>query len=128
MKLGDSHFFLPAATRLKRDLLAIFKEEFPQRYEALREAVASLNATNVASEAHALKGMLSAGSVPISMTFGLLLSQEWGYQSVTELLHEVDTALYAAKAAGRNCVKLAAPKAQTDSARDLAPEPVWLRH
>ena len=44
---------------LMRDLLAIFMEEFPQRLHALRESVASLNATNVVLEAHALKGMLS---------------------------------------------------------------------
>jgi len=44
---------------LMRDLLTIFREEFPQRLQALREAVESLNATNVAMEAHALKGMLS---------------------------------------------------------------------
>ena len=69
----------------------------------------------------------SAGSITVSMSFGLLLSQEWGYLSVAELLHEVDTALYAAKAAGRNCVKLAAPKAQPDSAREVAPEPAWRR-
>jgi diguanylate cyclase (GGDEF)-like protein len=69
----------------------------------------------------------SAGPVPISISFGLLLSQEWGYMSVVELLHEVDTALYGAKAAGRNCVKLAAPKAQPDVAREFAPEPAWRR-
>jgi diguanylate cyclase (GGDEF)-like protein len=69
----------------------------------------------------------SAGSVPVSMSFGLLLSQEWGYMSVVELLHEVDTALYAAKTAGRNCVKLAAPKPQLESARELTPEPAWRR-
>ncbi len=44
---------------LMRDLLSIFKEEFPRRRQALREAVESLNAKQVASEAHALKGMLS---------------------------------------------------------------------
>ena len=69
----------------------------------------------------------SAGAISVSMSFGLLLSQEWGYMSVVELLHEVDTALYAAKAAGRNCVKHAAPKVQTDSAREPAPEPAWRR-
>lgn len=62
----------------------------------------------------------SSGSVSISMSFGLLLSQEWGYLSVVELLHEVDTALYAAKAAGRNCVKVAMPKTQPDEAEMLA--------
>lgn len=69
----------------------------------------------------------SAGSVAISMSFGLLLSQEWNCLSVVELLHEVDTALYAAKAAGRNCVKVAAPRVQSDSARELTPEPAWRR-
>ena len=69
----------------------------------------------------------SVGPVPVSMSFGLLLSQEWGYLSVVELLHEVDTALYAAKAAGRNCVKLAAPKSQSPGARELVPEPAWRR-
>lgn len=44
---------------LMRDLLTIFKEEFPERLQALSEAVASLNASNVVLEAHALKGMLS---------------------------------------------------------------------
>jgi two-component system, cell cycle response regulator len=69
----------------------------------------------------------SAGPVPISMSFGVLMSQEWGYMSVVELLHEVDTALYGAKAAGRNCVKLAAPKTQFASARELAAEPALRR-
>ncbi len=40
---------------LMRDLLEIFKEEFPQRFQALHQAVQSLNATDVAMEAHALK-------------------------------------------------------------------------
>jgi diguanylate cyclase (GGDEF)-like protein len=69
----------------------------------------------------------SAGSVSFAMSFGLLLSQQWGYMSVAELLHEVDTALYAAKAAGRNCVKVATPKAQSDGACELTPEPTWRR-
>ncbi len=44
---------------LMRDLLSIFKEEFSRHHRALREAVESLDAKQVASEAHALKGMLS---------------------------------------------------------------------
>jgi HPt (histidine-containing phosphotransfer) domain-containing protein len=44
---------------LMRDLLVIFKEEFPRYYQALHDAVASLDAKQVASEAHSLKGMLS---------------------------------------------------------------------
>lgn len=64
----------------------------------------------------------SAGFISASMSFGLLLSQEWGYLSVVELLHEVDVALYAAKAAGRNCVKVAIPKIQPDDSLMMAPE------
>ncbi len=43
---------------LMRELLKIFKDEFPLRYQALREAVESLDATRVVQEAHTLKGML----------------------------------------------------------------------
>jgi two-component system, cell cycle response regulator len=64
----------------------------------------------------------SAGPVSITMSLGLLLSQEWGFRPVVELLHEVDTALYAAKAAGRNCVKVATPNSQPDGVGVLAPE------
>jgi two-component system, cell cycle response regulator len=69
----------------------------------------------------------SAGSVPITMSLGLLLSVEWGYQSAEALLHEVDTALYAAKAAGRNCVKVAIPKILPNDAHMMAPEAAWRR-
>lgn len=44
---------------LMRDLLTIFKDEFPQRLKALSHAAASRNAASVILEAHALKGMLS---------------------------------------------------------------------
>ena len=53
----------------------------------------------------------STGPVPVTMSLGLLLSHQWGTRSVEELLREADSALYAAKAAGRNCVKLASPTA-----------------
>ena len=49
------------------------------------------------------------GAQQVTMSFGLLLSNNWGVRPVEELLHEVDTALYAAKAAGRNCVRVAKP-------------------
>jgi HPt (histidine-containing phosphotransfer) domain-containing protein len=43
---------------LLRDLLAIFKEEFPRRLRTLRKAVESKDANRMEAEAHALKGML----------------------------------------------------------------------
>jgi len=60
--------------------------------------------------------------VPVTMSLGLLLSQEWGYRPVEELLQEADAALYAAKAAGRNCVKVATPKIQPDAGDIPVPE------
>jgi len=44
---------------LMRDLLLIFKEEFPRHLQTLRLAVDSLDGEKVAAEAHTLKGMLS---------------------------------------------------------------------
>jgi len=44
---------------LARDLLEIFKEEYPRHLEALRDAVDSLDSVRVAAEAHSMKGMLS---------------------------------------------------------------------
>jgi two-component system cell cycle response regulator len=69
----------------------------------------------------------SSGPVPITMSLGLLLSQEWGYRPVEELLHEADTALYAAKAAGRNCVKVASPNDSAADSEAQVREPVRLR-
>ena len=58
-----------------------------------------------------------AGPVRVTMSFGLLIGHDWGYHPADELLREVDAALYAAKSAGRNCVKLACPS----ETRDFAP-------
>jgi two-component system, sensor histidine kinase and response regulator len=44
---------------LIRDLLLIFKEEFPSHLRALRDAVDSMDGKKVAIEAHTMKGMLS---------------------------------------------------------------------
>jgi HPt (histidine-containing phosphotransfer) domain-containing protein len=44
---------------LLRDLIAIFKEEFPQHLHALQEAVAREDCKQVATVSHTLKGMLA---------------------------------------------------------------------
>lgn len=51
----------------------------------------------------------SSGPVGVTMSVGVLISVDWGLRPVEELLNEADAALYAAKAAGRNCVRLAKP-------------------
>jgi two-component system, cell cycle response regulator len=65
-----------------------------------------------------------AGPLNITMSFGLLLSDVWGVRPVEELLHEVDAALYAAKAAGRNCVRVAKPPVEPDLPMVSMREPV----
>jgi two-component system cell cycle response regulator len=69
----------------------------------------------------------SSGPVPITMSLGLLLNQEWGRRPVEELLHEADAALYAAKAAGRNCVKVASPNLPTPDSDSQTHVPVQVR-
>ena len=66
-----------------------------QRAEQIRRAIAS---TPVQT---------ARGPVPVTMSLGILASTEWGVLPVEELLREADVALYKAKAAGRNCVKVA---------------------
>lgn len=51
------------------------------------------------------------GHVNVTMSFGILASSEWANRPAEELLNEADAALYAAKASGRNCCKIAKPNA-----------------
>lgn len=59
----------------------------------------------------------TSGLISVEMSLGLMLSNEWGQRPVEELLQHADAALYAAKAAGRNCVKVATPKAESAGAK-----------
>jgi diguanylate cyclase (GGDEF)-like protein len=56
------------------------------------------------------------GPVTVTMSFGLLQSTEWGPKPFEHLLNAVDAALYEAKAAGRNCLRIAKPEATRDLA------------
>ena len=67
------------------------------------------------------------GPIPVSMSVGLLLSHDWGHLRVEELLPEADAALYAAKAAGRNCVKVASPRLSSPDSDSQDRESVRMR-
>jgi GGDEF domain-containing protein len=66
----------------------------------------------------------ACGALTVTMSFGLLLSKDGVSRSVEELLFEVDAALYAAKAAGRDCVRLAEPRDSSAGAAASADETV----
>ena len=51
----------------------------------------------------------AGGPLPMTISIGVLVAQEWGKPTSEEVLREVDTALYASKAAGRNCCTVAVP-------------------
>jgi len=56
----------------------------------------------------------AAGPFTVTTSVGVHQTENWGFRSVETLLHEVDGALYAAKAAGRNCVRFAEPNMVAD--------------
>jgi two-component system, cell cycle response regulator len=60
-----------------------------------------------------------AGPLGVTMSLGVLLSRDWGQRPADELMREVDAALYAAKAGGRNCIRQAKP----EESRDVASVP-----
>jgi len=53
----------------------------------------------------------SRGPLPVTISLGVLSTRDWELSPVEEILHGADTALYEAKAAGRNCTRLARPDA-----------------
>jgi diguanylate cyclase (GGDEF)-like protein/PAS domain S-box-containing protein len=51
----------------------------------------------------------ACGPISLTISIGVLPAREWGYPRREDVLREVDVALYAAKADGRNRCKLAVP-------------------
>jgi two-component system cell cycle response regulator len=68
------------------------------------------------------------GPLTLTMSLGLLLSSEWGKKPIEELLHEVDIALYEAKAAGRDCLRISKPSTAVELPPAALPQSVRLRH
>jgi two-component system, cell cycle response regulator len=109
----------------RRLLLSIRSYDFVGRYGGEEFLMVLNNCKPQFADARAEEIRKAVGSRPIqtvsgplqvTMSFGLLLSHDWGVRPVEELLHEVDAALYAAKATGRNCVKLAKPDLSREKA------------
>jgi two-component system, cell cycle response regulator len=60
-----------------------------------------------------------SGPLPITMSFGVLATQDWDLELAEQVLAEADAALYQAKMDGRNCVRLAKPIALSDDLQKL---------
>ncbi|HUI51758.1 MAG TPA: diguanylate cyclase [Terriglobales bacterium] len=59
----------------------------------------------------------------VTISIGLALSTEFGECSVDEIMHEADMALYAAKAGGRNCVRVAPPESERKNRKSKPDKP-----
>src|SRR6202022_3737772 len=57
----------------------------------------------------------SIGPLLVTMSMGVHQTENWGIQSVEELLHQVDSAMYAAKAAGRNRISFTKVETPSDA-------------
>jgi len=106
----------------RRLLLAIRSYDFVGRYggEEFLLVLNNCNPQSAETRAEEVRKVVSArpiqttiGELQVNMSFGVLLSNDWGRRPVEELLFEVDAAMYAAKAAGRNCVRMAKPAVES---------------
>jgi len=102
-------------------------EEFLVVLNNCNPAYAFARADEICTSIARIPVQTSGGAVPITMSLGLLLGQEWGFLPLEELLQQADAALYAAKAARRNCMKVAIPKITPVDPDSRAPEPVRQR-
>jgi two-component system cell cycle response regulator len=87
----------------------------PGRAEEIRKSISNLPLQT------------AKGPLALTMSFGVLLSSEWGQRPVEELLHEVDIALYEAKAAGRDCLRMAQATAKLEMSPAMVPQAVRRR-
>lgn len=64
----------------------------------------------------------SSRPLDLTISLGVLMTGEWGQRPLEELLHATDTALYEAKGAGRNCLRVARPNDQTQHVAKPVPQ------
>jgi len=53
--------------------------------------------------------LLSTKSLTVTISVGVALTTDFPNRDADDILHAADMALYAAKEAGRNCIRLAQP-------------------
>jgi diguanylate cyclase (GGDEF)-like protein len=90
-------------------------EEFLVVLNRCEASTAVSRAENLRAAICAKPIMTATKPVRVSISIGLALTLDFPGYSVEQILHEADKALYVAKNAGRNCVRLAHPPIQIPS-------------
>lgn len=134
-KINDTHGHLVGDQVLqevaRRLLLSVRSYDYVGRYGG-EEFLVILNncpAASAPGRAEEIRTALSGapvstgvGQLAVTMSMGMHQAENWGSRTVEELLHEVDIALYAAKAAGRNRVYYAKRDVSADGERIVPAE------
>jgi diguanylate cyclase (GGDEF)-like protein len=131
--VGDE-VLLEIANRL---LAAVRSYDFVGRYggEEFLVVLNSCDPAFVPARAEAIRRSISnrpivtaKGPLTLTMSFGVLLSGQWGVRPVEELMHEADLSLYEAKAAGRDCLRITKPAPKAEPSPPRVPASVPIRH
>jgi len=108
----------------KRLLLSVRSYDLVGRYggEEFLMVLTKCAATTALARAETIRAAIAtfpvktaAGQLHLTVSLGVLPTANLGHFPLEDVLHEVDVALYAAKKAGRNCSKLAAPEVHSRS-------------
>lgn len=113
----------------KRLLASVRSYDFVGRYggEEFIVALSNCDPSFAMARAESMRSAISSqpietpsGPLEVTASVGVLSSHEWGLRPVEEIVHAVDLALYEAKAAGRNCVRMAKPINSRSQVADAA--------
>jgi len=96
-------------------------EEFLVVLNSCDPAFARTRAEEIRKSISGREIQTAKGPLTLTMSFGVLLSSEWALKTIEELLHETDIALYDAKAAGRNCLRIAKPATKPEPTSESVP-------
>jgi diguanylate cyclase (GGDEF)-like protein len=116
----------------RRLLLSVRSYDYVGRYGGEEFLVILNNCPSAAAPGRAEEIRMAVSSVPVAtsigplsvtMSMGVHQTDNWGARSMEELLHEVDSALYEAKATGRNRVCFAKPEPSSGRQRAVPVEP-----
>jgi two-component system, cell cycle response regulator len=129
-RINDTHGHLVGDEVLqevaRRLLYSVRSYDYVGRYGGEEFLIILNNCTSASATARAEEIRLavsyvpvetSVGALPVTMSIGLHHTENWGLRAVEELLQEVDSALYTAKATGRNRVVIAKPDSTSTSER-----------